>query len=103
MTAAAVAATESPRFMTRRQAAAIDAGMHGNGRAAAQDYARQSARVWARLRSLEALVGDQAPAVLVENERHPGAAAAYATDLARVGALLGDAIRILGKGAHRAG
>lgn len=94
----AVAAV-APHFMTRRQAEALE---QGKGRAAAQHYARAHARAWARLRSLEALLGDQSPGVLAENELHPGAAAAHAGDLDRVVAILGDAIRVLGKGGAHA-
>lgn len=100
MTAAAAIA---PRFMTVRQAVAIEAGMRGNGTPAARNYARQHERAWARLRSVESMLGDHAAAAMAENERYPGAAAAHATDLAHVVALLGDALRLLGKGVGHAG
>lgn len=66
------------------------------GPAAANAYALAATKVWGRLRTLEALVGDHGPVVLARNELNPGAAAPYTGDLEHVARLLGDAIRFLG-------
>lgn len=66
------------------------------GPAAANAYALASTKVWGRLRTLEALVGDHGPVALARNELNAGAAWPFVGDLEHVSKVLGEAIAFLG-------